>query len=171
MLYLFTKRQRKRLKLPFGPIMRKLPNALKGSRIISIGDIVTIGLLKSRIRPFLAVFDFRTRRRALDAKRRKVLEKSFCSFYMASNPPGFLSNSAMKIAKDAMKNGGAVVIDGEEDLTLLAFMRFARKDDVFIYGMPESGFCAVDGKKGKKIAQSFIKNAKRVASANKAETP
>ncbi|MCX6773717.1 MAG: DUF359 domain-containing protein [Candidatus Micrarchaeota archaeon] len=171
MLYLFTKSQRKRLKYPFGPILRKVPRGLRGSRIISIGDIATLSLLKGRIRPFLAVFDFRTRRRKLDKKRRKTLEKSFDSFYLANNPPGFLSSSVIKIAKEAMKDGGSVVIDGEEDLTLLAFMKFARKEDIFIYGMPGLGFCLVEGKKGKRIAESFIKKAKRVASAPRAENP
>jgi hypothetical protein len=171
MLYLFTRGQRKRLKSPFGPISRKFPKGLKGSRIISIGDISTLSLLKGRIRPFLAVFDFRTRRRKLDAKRRRILEKSFDSFHMAANPRGFLSSTVIKVAKEAMREGGAVIIDGEEDLTLLAFMKFAKKKDVFIYGMPGSGFCLVEGEKGKNIAESFIKNAKRVASAHRAEEP
>jgi len=162
MLYLFSKAQRERLSKPFGPVMRRMPEELGKSRIISVGDIVTLGLIRGGITPFLAVFDFRTRRRKLDAGRREELEMSFSSFHIASNPPGFLSDSAIGVAKRAMREGGALVIDGEEDLTLLGLMRFARKRDIFMYGMPDSGFCLIGGERGKIISRSFIGRAKRV---------
>lgn len=147
---------RARLKKPLGRLQKDFSGIRRlsqGHRIISIGDVCTLGLLAMGIRPHLAVFDHRFMRRPLDSGMVRVLGMHFRKPKRYRNPAGTLSG---KIADDAgmlMSRGGAVLIDGEEDLTALAFIRKAGKKDVIIYGQPHEGLVIVrpDAKIKRKI--------------------
>jgi uncharacterized protein (UPF0218 family) len=148
-----------------GPVFGSIPE-LGGRRAVSVGDIVTLGLLRKGIIPYAAAFDFRTMRAGIAESEKKELLSAFPSPLNAPNPAGTLTEEAISASKKAMSKGGAVLIDGEEDLVLLAFMKFARRNDAFLYGMAGLGVCLVEGLDGKRIAEEFIKRAEAVPPAH-----
>jgi len=158
MPYVFGEGLKTRLRAPMGPVYPSMPALPAGRRIIAVGDIVLLGLLKKGITPFAAAFDLRTRRTPISKEDKDLILGNFSNPLKAKNPPGTLTEAAMEAAKETMEKGGAVLIDGEEDLTLLAFMRFAKKDDIFIYGIMDAGVCVIQ-KDAKKIAERFLKKS------------
>ncbi len=147
---------RKELKRPLGELhidFRKIKKLSGTMRIISIGDVCTLGLLAIGIRPHLAVFDHKYMRNELDSVLVKILEQNYPKPLRMSNPPGTLSDDIVRDAGQIIEKGGAVLIDGEEDLTALAFIKSAGKKDIIIYGQPNEGMVLVraDGKVKKKI--------------------
>ena len=156
MPYVFSEELKSQLRVPMGPVYTSMPSFPQGRRIIAVGDIVVLGLLKKGIMPFAAAFDLKTRRAPIGKEDKDLIIKKFPNPLKSSNPPGTLTDEAMDAAKEAMEKGGAVLVDGEEDLTLLAFMRFAKKDDIFIYGIMDAGVCVIQ-KNAKKIAERFLK--------------
>ena len=147
---------RKELKRPLGELhidFRKIRKLSGGKRIISIGDVCTLGLLAMGIRPHLAVFDHRYMRNELEPGSVKILEQNFPDPLKMSNPPGTLSEDILRDAGELIEKGGAILIEGEEDLTALAFIKSAGKNDLIIYGQPNEGMVVVkaDEKVKKKI--------------------
>jgi uncharacterized protein (UPF0218 family) len=122
-------------------------------RVISIGDVCTLGLLAMGIRPHLAVFDHRYMRNELDPGFVKILALNYPKARRMSNPAGTLSEDILRNAGKLMEEGGAVLIEGEEDLTALAFIKSAGKKDLIVYGQPNEGMVIVlsDEKVKKKI--------------------
>jgi uncharacterized protein (UPF0218 family) len=161
MPYVFDEELKSRLRVPMGPVYPSMPDFAEGARIIAIGDIVVLELLRKGITPFVAVFDLKTRRKPVSGDEKRLLLSRFPHPIRASNPPGHLTEEAIDAAEKAMSKGGAVLIDGEEDLTLLAFLVFAKSNDVFVYGIMGMGICAINGQDAKNSAVLFLKNAKR----------
>lgn len=112
-------------------------------RIASIGDICTLGLLSMGVRPHLAVYDYRFMRRELDSGMVRILELHFRRPKKYRNPPGTLSGKIIADAKGLLAAGGGVLIDGEEDLTALAFILAGGKRDAIVYGQPHEGMVVV----------------------------
>jgi GTP-dependent dephospho-CoA kinase len=137
---------RKELKHPLGELhidFRKIKKLSTTMRVISIGDVCTLGLLAMGIRPHLAVFDHRYMRNKLAPGFVKILKLNYPNPLKMSNPPGTLSEEIVKNAKNLIENGGAILIEGEEDLTALAFIKSAGKNDLIVYGQPNEGMVVV----------------------------
>jgi hypothetical protein len=144
------------LKRPLGSLerdFRLIKRLSHNQRITSVGDICTLSLLALGVKPHLAVFDHRFMRKKLDSGMVNMLKLHFGRARRYRNPPGTLSERIMKDAKRLLAEGGAVLIDGEEDLTALAFIAAGGKKDVIIYGQPRMGLVIVryDVKLKKKI--------------------
>ncbi len=135
---------REELKTPLGKIYSD-PNEIKkiGKLIVAIGDVCTLELLKSGIIPHLAVFDYFSMRKPLSEKEIKILENAFPKRRTYQNPPGTLSDELLRDAKELLNMGGAVFIQGEEDLTALAFLRVLDERFVVLYGQPGVGMVVV----------------------------
>jgi uncharacterized protein (UPF0218 family) len=147
---------KKELKRPLGELhidFRKIRKLSSHRRIISIGDVCTLGLLAMGIRPHLAVFDHHYMRNKLDQGFVKILASNYPRARRMSNPAGTLSEEILRDAGKLIERGGAILIDGEEDLTALAFIMGAGKNDMIIYGQPNEGMVIVlpDEKVKKKI--------------------
>jgi len=112
-------------------------------RIIAIGDVCTATLLSRGISPHLAVFDYHTRRADADKETLDILKKAYGSMKRYDNPAGTVSDILFREAKALIEEGGAILIDGEEDLTALAFIRGADEDDMVLYGQPGEGIVMV----------------------------
>jgi GTP-dependent dephospho-CoA kinase len=137
---------RAQLKKPLGRLQTdygKLKAISKTHRIIAVGDVCTLGLLSAGIKPHLAVFDHLFMRHDIDQGMKERLEGAFTNPLRYKNPPGTLSDEIIADAGMLLEKGGAVLIDGEEDLTALAFIRSAGKGDIIIYGQPNEGFVVV----------------------------
>ncbi|MFH1394483.1 MAG: DUF359 domain-containing protein [Candidatus Micrarchaeota archaeon] len=136
---------REELKKPLGKVYRDYSEVMKladGFKVISVGDICTLGLLQIGIRPHLAVFDHRYMRKRLQPEYVAILEREFRA-KRVENRAGTLSDSILKNAKRLVEDGGALLIDGEEDLTALAFIDGAGPDCILIYGQPGEGIVLV----------------------------
>ena len=136
---------KKQLKKPLGKLYRSVLFLKKigKKRIISVGDDTTLALLESGITPHLAVFDFKVMRKRIAKKQQKILLSSFRKIRKYKNPKGTLSNYILKNAKKLIREGGAVLISGEEDLVTLALIMDAKKDDIILYGQPKKGVVKV----------------------------
>lgn len=137
---------RKELKRPLGKLhsdFSEIRELSKTHRVISVGDVCTLGLLAMGIKPHLAVFDHLFMRRRLKPGMIRILELHFKEPRKYKNMPGTLSETLISKAPELLEDGGAVLIDGEEDLTALAFMLAAGKKDIIIYGQPDEGMVVV----------------------------
>jgi uncharacterized protein (UPF0218 family) len=133
------------LKKPLGRLIRleELEKAAKGKRIISVGDICTLNLISIGIMPHLAVFDYFYMRKKLDAASAKILKETFQNPKEYKNLQGTLADEIISDARKLLDSGGAVVIEGEEDLTALAFILAASENESVVYGQPNEGIVMV----------------------------
>ncbi len=142
-----TPKVRAQLKKPLGKLCKTLEEVKKHSythKIVAVGDVTTLALLGIGIRPHLAVFDFKYMRRKLTEELENVIRRHFRSIITLSNPAGTLSEEVLAAAPKLLKTGGAVKINGEEDLTALAFVKFADKNMLIVYGQPNEGIVVVE---------------------------
>ncbi len=163
-MVLITAAVRRKLKKPLGALQKDYSGIgeLSGShRIVSVGDVCTLELLKRGIVPHLAVFDHLFMRHELDPAMRAALEKQFSNPKRYANPAGTLSDAILADAGRLISEGGAVLVDGEEDLTALAFILAAGENDVIIYGQPNEGIVVVrpDSRLKKKIGRWLADSA------------
>jgi uncharacterized protein (UPF0218 family) len=142
-----TEEARAQLKKPLGEVYSdrdELKARSKDHRIISVGDVCTLVLLRSGIKPHLAVFDFKYKRMNLPKEDINKLKTEYPRPKTFQNPPGTLSEPLIKDAKDLIEEGGAVLIEGEEDLCALAFILALAENDIVVYGQPDEGIVVVD---------------------------
>jgi uncharacterized protein (UPF0218 family) len=135
-----------RLKKPLGSLeydFRAIKRLSRGHRITAVGDICTISLLALGVKPHLAVFDYKFMRKKLDSGMVNMLKVHYGRARRYRNPAGTLSDKVVADAERLLKEGGAVLIDGEEDMTALAFIAAGGKKDVIIYGQPHKGMVIV----------------------------
>jgi len=138
-----------------GPLGRLLPLA-KGKKIIAVGDQVVFALLSRGIRPHVAVFDFKTLRNPVDIKVRARLEKEYPDANRVRNPAGEITRGLVLMAPILMRDGGALLVEGEEDLAALVFIDMMEEGYVVLYGQPGEGAVLVeDDSEGKKIAKKI----------------
>ena len=128
----------------------------EGKKLVSIGDRVTLDTLRLGKHPYVAVFDYKTERKPIDGESRALLEKSFPTRSTIENPPGHFNEELLPLAKRVMQNGGAVFVEGEEDITGLAFMFYATEDHIVYYGMRGQGVVALEGVQAASIAKYLL---------------
>ncbi len=151
---------RQELRRPLGRLMQMdgFISAYGKGKIISVGDVVTFSLLKAGIRPFISVYDFRSMRREVEGMVRAEIRKAYPDFSTAQNPAGSISAELERACARLAKAGGALYVEGEEDLAALVLMRICG-DGVIAYGQPEEGVVAVEcgAKSMEKAEQIFRK--------------
>jgi len=149
---------KKRLKKPLGRLYRSTAFLGKTGkrRIIAIGDESTLVLLEKGTRPHLAVFDFKIKRRKIGKSKRNLLVSSFKKRKKYRNLRGTVSDSILKDAKKLIREGGAILIEGEEDLTALAFILAGGKKELVVYGQPDEGMVVVQPEKAKKKLRRLV---------------
>lgn len=143
---LISEQAKEDLKKPLGILVKSIQEIAelsRGKRIIAIGDVCTAALLGSGMRPHVAVFDLHSMRADVDDATKSTLMSAFKEARRYVNPPGTVSDELIADAKGIIRQGGAVLIDGEEDLTALAFILAAGEGDVVIYGQPREGIVLV----------------------------
>ncbi len=146
------------LKKPLGkaaPLDALLPMA-KGKKIIAVGDQTVFNLLRKGVMPHVAVFDFRTMREEVSKEVRQRLEKEYPEPHRIRNEPGTVSEALFLRAPSLIEAGGAVFIEGEDDLAALPFIYFLKEGHVVMYGQPGKGCVLVEhGSEGRKTAKEM----------------
>jgi uncharacterized protein (UPF0218 family) len=152
---------RPELKHPFGELMtgEEALSAIKDcSMIMSVGDVVTIGLLASGVTPTIAIYDGKTER----VERTDLLERIAgmeATQVRVSNPPATITAETIRAVKEALERKGStkILVDGEEDLVTLVCVALAPTGSCVIYGSPGNGVVVVKvDQRTTRIARSLI---------------
>ncbi|HIH22877.1 TPA: DUF359 domain-containing protein [Candidatus Micrarchaeota archaeon] len=157
-----SEQRKEELKKPMGRIITysELQFVIGRYRIVSVGDICTLELIAHGIKPFVAVFDFKYMRKPLETEKVKILKEQFKTPIHVTNAAGTISKMSVSAAKKLLKSekGGAILIDGEDDLVALPFIAFADSNTAIIYGQPNEGMVFVPPESGaEKKATEILK--------------
>jgi uncharacterized protein (UPF0218 family) len=117
------------------------------SRLWAVGDVVCSSLVDVGCVPKVCVVDGRTLRGVpIDYER---LKKMFSEVVRVRNPPGCVSEDALRVIKYCVSRSNVLVlVDGEEDLIGLLVLMFADLGDYLVYGLPGIGVDVVEVNEG-----------------------
>ena len=146
-VYTLKEEMRVKFKEPFGTLiegsfdetMNKLKSMIKQlipSRIISVGDVVSLNLHEYGFNPQLSIIDNKSLRTQIMPEK-TVAEKTI----HVINPPGTITKEAVATIKEALERNEHIhiVVEGEEDLLLLIAVLYASEGDFVVYGQPHVG--------------------------------
>lgn len=153
------------LKQPLGNLitdLSTLPSYIdKSSQIISIGDVVSLDLIKSEFTPTLAIIDFQTKRRPIEPSIINTYFKS--PKYQITNSAGAINprfgDLLMQILSEATTPNDMRIlkVDGEEDLLALPTLLLSPLGTSVVYGLPGVGMCIVQVNSDiKNLAKNYL---------------
>jgi uncharacterized protein (UPF0218 family) len=147
MLFRLTRDLRNRLKRPLGELVRgpipepylKVRDELEKHPIVTVGDVVTENVLKLGIRPIVALYDLKTKRKEYSPK----IEDS-AVFLTVTNPPGVITKALLDAVRKAFGLAGRgrnvhILVNGEEDLGAIPAVLYAPLGSIVLYGQPDEG--------------------------------
>lgn len=143
-----TPELRKVLKEPLGRLIRgeipepylKIRGELEKARhVVTVGDVVTENVLKLGIKPNLAIYDHKTKRREYSPE----IENE-AVIITVQNPPGTITKALLNAIRKGFglaERGRRVYIKvcGEEDLAAIPAVLYAPEGSVVLYGQPNEG--------------------------------
>ncbi len=148
MRLVLTPSLRSELKEPLGRLVRgQIPvpyerirgELQKAPHVITVGDVVTENVLKLGIKPTMAIYDHRTKRREYnpDIETDAVL-------MTVQNPAGTITKALLNAIRKGFglaERGRRVYIkvNGEEDLAAIPAVLYAPLGSLVIYGQPDEG--------------------------------
>ncbi len=157
-VYQINSQLREKLHAPFGVLIKgslaknkeKLEEIIRKHRppiLITVGDIVSRDLLDHNFNPKIIIIDNR-------CMREKIVPRNFpvSKVVHAINPPGTITEEAIRAIKDALKTNKRteIIVDGEEDLLSLIAVLQAPEKALVIYGQPKEGFVVIKVTENKK---------------------
>jgi len=157
---------RSELAKPMGEFVHEgsLKKHLKGApRVVSVGDVVTVTLLRMKMEPDVAVFDYRTQR-AEDVGAREIIAGMSGRLVKVENPPGRITRALWRDVRDAVNAEDRVKIEvsGEEDLAALVAIATGPEGTGVLYGIPNKGMVLVRvGPESRAFAAAAIKRMTR----------
>ncbi|RLG58523.1 MAG: hypothetical protein DRN88_00510 [Candidatus Hydrothermarchaeota archaeon] len=89
------------------------------------------------ISPHLAIIDLKTKRKKIPGKKLKEVTK-------VNNPAGKITHELWSTVKEKIKEGGIILIEGEEDLAVLPCILEAEEGTLVLYGQPSEGVVKVN---------------------------
>ncbi len=131
---------RRRLKKPLGELLpfSKVMEKSVGKKVIAVGDEIVFNFLEQGKIPFISIFDGKTLRKPTGARIRGKISEFYPHPKQVTNKAGELNAEMFKIAKELLQTGGAIKVDGEEDLFALPFALLI-EEEVVLYGQPGKG--------------------------------
>ncbi|MGC8996218.1 MAG: DUF359 domain-containing protein [Thermoplasmata archaeon] len=129
-------------------------NEYKNEKIVSIGDYVTYSFINKNFKPYLSIFDLKTKRKF---KFDDLLE-FFKHRLIVFNPPGCITYYLIDAINYATKNNiDAIQVVGEEDLATLISILLFDNSIIIIYGIPDIGMSIIEiNEEWKNKAKSVI---------------
>ncbi len=140
-------------------VIRKVINKIKEyNRVIAIGDVVTQRLMEEQFQPYLAVYDYKTKREKYN------LKINFKDIMITYNPAGMILKETWAALDYCLKMGNmALEVQGEEDLLVLPAIMLSEIGDVILYGQPHEGVVIVEiNRTIKEFARDFINKMKKL---------
>lgn len=153
------------LQVPMGEVLKEIPKGLDSSRVITIGDVTTQEFNRNNTNQFLSVVDFLVQRQK---KFDTILELGFTGgeeTLKIEKPPGTITPELFEIVKKIFqannKKRKVILIDGEEDLSVLPVLLTAPLGFSIFYGQPDQGLVKVivdeeNKERAYKLVDSFI---------------
>lgn len=145
--FLLTPELRGELKEPLGELVRgeipapylRIAPLVRGSFLVTVGDVVTENALRVGLSPDLAIYDHKTKRREYNPA-----VDSNAVFLTVKNPPGTVTKALLNAIKKGVEialRGRRVHIkvNGEEDLAAIPAVLYAPTGSVVLYGQPDEG--------------------------------
>jgi len=158
---ILPKRLRRKLKEPFGRLYTSPEDAPipEGAFLISVGDFTTHNLIKTGLKPNLAIIDNLIQRKTSKYKIRYDAKILKCK-----NPPGTITDELWTSINEAIKSKDnfLIIVDGEEDLAVLPSIILAPPNTLIFYGQPNEGVVLVKAEKMKQKAEELIRQFKEV---------
>ena len=142
-------RTRKLLKKPIGKLLKDI-RSVKSGKIISVGDIVSHGLIENKIIPSLFVYDNKVKRKPVAKGIRSVLDSVERDTFYLKNPRGHIEEEAWIAIEEALKKKSKIIVDGEEDLLVLPIVMLAKPGYSVVYGQPDRGIVLIKVTENKK---------------------
>ena len=141
---------REELREPFGRLVDSsglvsfLKNDFgKGKKLIAVGDLVSLLLIKNGIEPSLIIWDGISKREAIGPEDRGLLE-SFAPFSTVVNPAATISKAAWDSIQAALQaKKASIYVNGEEDLLAIPAAMHAPDGSAVIYGLPDRGIVLI----------------------------
>ncbi|MEM3364464.1 MAG: DUF359 domain-containing protein [Candidatus Micrarchaeia archaeon] len=136
---------RKKLRRPFGKVMqtKQVISSLKKAhgKIVCVGDICSLALIREGIIPAISICDGRSLRRSVRKSLTREILQNYNKVYHVRNAAGMISEAARIALESALagKDTCCISVDGEEDLLALVAIMKCRKGDIVIYGQPGEG--------------------------------
>ena len=150
-VYMLTEEMRVKFKEPFGTLiegsfdetmnkMKSMISQQKPTRIISVGDVVSLNLHEYGLDPQLSIIDNKSLRTQIMPE--KVISKNTVHVV---NPQGTITKEAKVAVKEALEKNEHVhiVVEGEEDLLVLIAVLYSSEGDFVVYGQPHSGIVVI----------------------------
>lgn len=164
-LYRLPETLRKVFKKPFGTIYKstaalheKVHEILeKRLFLVVVGDISLRTVQSFSVTPHIAVIDFKAERSPLPP----YTPQAFDHASRVYNPPGYISEEALKALFQAVKALPAttcLIVEGEEDLLALPLFFLLPRGSYVIYGQPKEGAVVVE------VTDQLANEAKRLFS-------
>ncbi len=143
---------RNELKKPLGelvkgdiprPYLDSLEKMKKAAYLITVGDVVTENVLKLGLKPSIAIYDHKTKRKDYDPEI-----DADAVIMTVNNPPGTVTKAllnAIRKAFETAQRGRNVYIKvyGEEDLAAIPAVLYAPLGSLVIYGQPNEGIVLI----------------------------
>lgn len=143
------------LKRPLGELFKTTEEAarhlraLRPSRLITVGDVVTAEFLKAGLRPDVAVVDFMVMRSSAGEEIKRIIDAHPVSVRRVKNPAGTLT-SELREELEGATLPLKIIVDGEEDLATLPAVLAAPVGSIVAYGQPGEGVVLVEVTEEKK---------------------
>ncbi|MDQ1372104.1 MAG: GTP-dependent dephospho-CoA kinase [Candidatus Thermoplasmatota archaeon] len=114
------------------------------TRVITVGDVVTVTLLQMGMVPDVAVFDYKTQRSEEYSSKARIA-KMEGRLVKVENPPAMITREMWRAVKEAVQADDVVKVEvsGEEDLAALVAIINAPEGAQVIYGIPNKGLTVV----------------------------
>jgi pantetheine-phosphate adenylyltransferase len=132
------------LQSPWGKVLSEIPRKLNGLRTIAVGDATAQKFNQQNINQFLSIVDFLIDRKV---KFKNLLDLGFDNedAKKAKNPPSQITSELFQAIIQSLegKNRQIILVDGEEDLAVLAVLLVAPLGFSVFYGQPNQGLVHV----------------------------
>lgn len=136
------------LKRPLGELFAKTDAAvehlrkLRPTRLIAVGDITAAELLAAGLKPDIAIVDFRVMRAPASEDIRRAIDAHRAHVLRVRNPAGTITPE-LRDALETASPPAKIIVDGEEDLSVLPAVLAAPVGSVVAYGQPNEGLVLV----------------------------
>jgi len=164
---ILKKELRSTLRRPFGKLYPSLDDVggllSESDLLISVGDVTTKNLLDAGITPDISIIDYKIKRKPSKHK----IEYDAVILH-AKNPPGTIADELWDVIKEGIervkksRKNVLIVVDGEEDLSVLPCVLESSEGSLILYGQPGEGVVLVEVDKVKDRAKNLIKKFKEV---------
>jgi uncharacterized protein (UPF0218 family) len=138
---------RSRLTMPFGSLVSEeqaVEDMRQSALSATVGDVVSLHMVKSGEQPDLMVYDLRTERRDMNELADMLPSLPGRNFHV-KNPAGRITPELVNAIEKALAQTKKVklMVEGEEDLASLVIAALAPFGTRLFYGLPKQGIISV----------------------------